>query len=276
MPSAHSYSSSSSQSGVNLPRTLAKPLHKEISRDSIACVAPELANVPPGYIRNGVIEQAPRMLSGNTCISLPSGLTKSRLPSSLTVQLRPSRSSAPPLLPTHLLAISQMSKGHSSSDSHVTLFPIHGIVFASHCANLPRLHAGSQQHSHTLQLPILTLSIPSPGAFSLIHSYLYTRSLEDLLSCLIPLPSSFVRNITAEAIQHTMTSRSKLHKLSMYLCSSSAETSQSIMSHASHVKELWQDCAALGVQSAELWECIDLAWEVVLGALNITSHGVPN
>ena len=44
-------------STVQLPRTLARPPFAEVSREAIIAVAPELANVPPEYIRRGLRPQ---------------------------------------------------------------------------------------------------------------------------------------------------------------------------------------------------------------------------
>lgn len=45
---------------VQLPRTLSRPQFSEVSRDLIMAVAPELANVPPEYIRRGLRAKAPQ------------------------------------------------------------------------------------------------------------------------------------------------------------------------------------------------------------------------
>ena len=48
---------------VQLPRTLSRPHFAEASRDLITAVAPELANVPPEYIRRGLRAKAPQYVS---------------------------------------------------------------------------------------------------------------------------------------------------------------------------------------------------------------------
>ncbi|KAJ7434357.1 hypothetical protein FB451DRAFT_1418918 [Mycena latifolia] len=44
-----------------------------------------------------------------------------------------------------------------------------------------------------------------------------------------------------------------------------------LMGHAGHVKELGQDMVTLGMYDAELWDALDLTWEV-LGALNLAAQ----
>jgi len=43
-----------SSADVQLPRTLQRPSYSEVSRDQIAAVAPELADVPAEYIRRSI------------------------------------------------------------------------------------------------------------------------------------------------------------------------------------------------------------------------------
>jgi hypothetical protein len=59
------------------------------------------------------------------------------------------------------------------------------------------------------------------------------------------------------------------HTLASHLCASAGGNLSALMSHAGHVKELWQDMVARGMYDASLWDALDLAWEVVLGALNL-------
>ncbi len=37
------------------------------------------------------------------------------------------------------------------------------------------------------------------------------------------------------------------------------------------VKDLWQDLVSIGLYELELWDTLDLAWEILLGALNLAA-----
>lgn len=283
-----------SSPSVQLPRTLARPPFAEVSRDAIMAAAPELANVPAEYIRRNLrpranqyvpfhnlsaikhtyLRLAPhRMLAGISALApshLPTSLPKSHLPSSLNIPLR-ATSASQPTYPTHILAV---SASRSSSNDQLMVFPVHSVVLASHCALLPRLPASHQQpHSPTLQLPVLPLSLPSPVAFSILHTFMYTHRLESVLKALFPVPAGFLQSLSHEAVQSALASGSTLHQLSSYLCSSASSNLHTLTTHAAHVKELWQNMAALGLHDPELWDTIDLAWEIVLGALNLAAAG---
>lgn len=118
---------------------------------------------------------------------------------------------------------------------------------------------------------MLPLSLPSPAAFAIIHSYIYHHRPEAVLQSLFPVPSQFVQALSGESIRSTLASGSALHHLSSYLCKASSGNLQTLMTHATHVKELWQDMVALGIHDPELWDTVDLAWEVILGALNLAA-----
>jgi hypothetical protein len=262
---------------VQLPRTLTRPNFTEVSRDAILAVAPELNDVPPEYIRRGLYAKSPQMLAGiSSCAPshLPSSMPKSHLPASLTVPVCPS-SSTPPSFPTHVLALS--SSKPTSSNETLPLFPVHSLVLASHCALLPKLPAAhpssASSSSHSIVLPILPLSLPSPSAFPLLHNFMYTHRLDTLLNALIPMPPSFLSGINHAGVKAALGSGPRLHQLSQHLCGASGSGLQQLTNHAAHITALWRNVAALGLYDPELWDAMDLAWEVVLGALNLAAAG---
>ena len=212
------------------------------------------------------------MLAGLSALAsyVPSCLPRNHhLPASFSTPLRCPTSSTEPSPPTHILAVTS-SKAHSNEYS---IFPIHALVLASQCALLPRLQAEVVQ-SRTVQLPVVPISLPSQAAFSILHTYLYTHRLDKVLKGLFPVPSGFLNSLSHETVRSTLASGSALHQLSSFLCSSASCNLQTLMNHAAHVKELWQDMVALGLYSPELWDTIDLAWEVILGALNLAASAV--
>ncbi|KAH9474442.1 Clampless protein 1 [Psilocybe cubensis] len=253
--------------GIQLPRTLARPPFAEVSRDAIMAVAPELANVPPEYIRRGLRPKAFQMLAGISALPpshLPNTMQKSQVPQVISIPIRSSSST----YPTHVLAV---SSSKSSPNEHVFMFPVHNVIIAANCSTLPRLPVSSSTPTGMLQLPVLPLVLPSPAAFKVLHTYLYTHSLDAVLKSLFPLPSGFVQGLSHHTVKSTLASANTLHQLSNYLCSSAGGSLQVLTTHAAHVKELWQDMVALGLHDPELWDTIDLAWELILGALNIAA-----
>ncbi|TFK32276.1 hypothetical protein BDQ12DRAFT_739501 [Crucibulum laeve] len=270
------HSSSSVSPTVQLPRTLQRPSFADVSRDAIITASPECADVPAEYLRRGLRARTSELLDGISSLSvshIPSSMPRSHLPRSLTIPLHPS-SSHSSSLPTHILAISS-SRGPASPADQLRFYPVHSIVIAAQCASFPRISAPTHQslRATRIELPVVEVKLPSPAAFSLIHSYLYNHRLDKVLKSLYPMPSSFLQTASHQSIRTTLGSGTALHTLSMYLCTSASSNLQTLMTHAAHIKELWQDMAALGIHEPELWDTLDLAWEVLLGALNLAAGG---
>lgn len=287
-PHAHStFPQSCSNAGLQLPRTLARPPFSEVSRENIAVLAPELADVPAEYTRRGLRAKAPQMLAGVSTLvmsHLPPTMSKHQLPRSVSIPLRaPSGPSTGPTIPTHILAVSAASKGPAAPTSpDASLHPTHALILAAHCSNLPILPPSHPPSSRAHQqgsvtLPVLPISLPSPQTFSLLHYFLYTHDASTLLSQLFPkssLPPSFLSSVAAApqaCVQQTLASGGKLHQLSAGLSSSARGDLQALMGVAGVVSGVWRNVVALGVSDPELWDVLDLAWEVVLGSLNLAA-----
>lgn len=230
-----------------------------------------------------------RMVSGTSALSpshLPKTLARSQIPSHLTIPLRQPTTTCKlgASYPTHVVAVSS-SKSASHSDP-LSLFPIHAIVLASHCAKIPPLPPTLLSNPGSVCLPVLPLVLPSAAAFSLLYSYMYNHKIDYLLSCLLPFPSWFLQAVAtstsphsssssgSDALKEILASPQDMRSLSSYLCENSEGSLQAITVHAAHVKELWQNCVALGMgmgNSIELWDALDVAWEVVLGAMALAA-----
>jgi hypothetical protein len=131
-----------------------------------------------------------------------------------------------------------------------------------------------QLHENTVTIPILPLAVPSPAAFPTLHQFLYTHNISTLLATLLPsLPSAFLSTISSSVIHSTLASGPKLHQLSAHCLAHSQQgyATQILMGHTQHITALWRNAIALGVHDKDLWDTMDLAWEVVLGALNLAA-----
>ncbi|KAF8644947.1 hypothetical protein AX16_008170 [Volvariella volvacea WC 439] len=255
---------------VQLPRTLARPAFVDVSPAAIQAVAPELAaaGVPIEYIRDRLRRDTEKMLAGISALSpshLPPSLPRSHIPPSLAIPLR--QAAPDQMCPTHILAV---SSAKSTSDQ-ATIFPVHALVLASHCSSLPPLRPAAQASSSALTLPVLPLAVPSAAAFAVLHSYMYNHRLDLVLKALFPVPSGFLTSLTHANVRATLSSQQAIHQLAGYLCQNSSSNLQKLSAHAAHVKDVWQDMVSLGLFDHALWDTIDLAWEVVLAALNLAA-----
>ncbi|KII91579.1 hypothetical protein PLICRDRAFT_105411 [Plicaturopsis crispa FD-325 SS-3] len=255
---------------TQLPRTLQRPAFADVPRANIAAVAPDLANVPREFVRRRLCKEAPQMLRSTASLNLPQAIPKAAIAStpSLSIPIRNASST----YPTHLLAISQSQS--RSSPPELPLYATHSLVLATACSALPALPP-SQLHPNatSLNLPILPLAVPAPAAFPALHAYLYTHDVPALLSALAPLPPTFLASITSapSSVAHTLSSGPALHQLSAHAVHTLRGDRAALMGLAQRVNGLWKNACALGVHDPELWDAMDLAWEVVLGALNLAA-----
>ncbi|KAJ6565616.1 hypothetical protein DFH09DRAFT_1314907 [Mycena vulgaris] len=261
---------------LSLPRTLARPPFTGIARDALLAAAPELSGVPAEFIRHGLRAKAPQMLPGIAALvpsrpptSPPSSrIQVSHIPAALSVPLRPARAG-------------------SATTTHA-IFPVHAVALAAHCAKFPRLppsvpglltHGEHDAPRPPADAPLAARLRHPPRVH--VHPPPRPRPPPRLALALAlppaspspsPSPPPSSQELTNATLLTTLASLPALHALASHLCASSCSNLSALVGHAGHVKELWQDTVALGVYDAELWDALDLAWEVVLGALNLATQ----
>ncbi|KAJ7334780.1 hypothetical protein DFH08DRAFT_879371 [Mycena albidolilacea] len=251
---------------LQLPRTLVRPALNGVSRDALLAASPDLGNASVEFIRKNLLANAPQMLAGISALSpshLPRALRRLNVPPYLTVPLQPPRSSIQPSYPTHVLAIST-----GPDDVHLT-FPVHALILTAYCSKLPPLPPRAPRASTSVHLPVLLLALPSAPAFAILHAFMYSKRLDAVLTALFPIPPPFLRALTYKSVCATLQCGPDLHNLSAHLCAVSGGEVSVLMTHTAHVKELWQDMVALGIDDPALWDTVELAYEIVLGALNL-------
>ncbi|BGP03952.1 Voltage gated chloride channel domain-containing protein [Rhodotorula toruloides ATCC 204091] len=244
----------------------------------------DLRGVPVPFIRDSLVNLAPRLLAGADSVTpLEYPLTESSQPSS-PAQSRLSCTFDPPahlpagycIPPTHLLAVSFPPASPARPDPQQVLVPVHALPWGLVCSRLrpllrrqdtvpvpaceeskavceePALKSDATtslltptatpqttsaplpacpsspctDHSSALSLPLIRLRLPSPPAFQLIHTYIYTRTL--------PSPSLFAPS---------------LHPASQ----------------AKAVEALWKTCVELGIEmgeAEELWSAMREEWRL--------------
>ncbi|KAF8488120.1 hypothetical protein JB92DRAFT_2757760 [Gautieria morchelliformis] len=235
------------QQSIHLPRRLRRPGFKEVSAAAIEAVDPDLKNVPVQYIRDKLQLVGEQLLamSATTAANPP----RDRLPRELEVVVNDIAADAP----THLFAV------YARSATRISIHPVHALVLASHCANLPSLPDSKPtlptQVGSTLTLPVVPICLPSPETFPILMHYLYTKRGDHLLASLLPIPAQGVTPA--------------LDQLSKTLAATF--TVQALLSRAARVHGLWSNVAALGVFDERLWRGIEMVWEVLLGALAIST-----
>jgi hypothetical protein len=91
-------------------------------------------------------------------------------------------------------------------------------------------------------------------------------------------PSSFLSLLhpsnaryMSATIENTLASGQKLHQLSVHLLGAMKRDLQLMMSRASAIVGCWRNMVALGISDPDMWDALDLAYEVLLGAMNLAA-----
>ena len=170
-------------------------------------------------------------------------------------------------MPTHVLAVPSPSPSNPSRVK-VEMFPIHHLIVATHCARLPlpRSHPSSSpapvSPGATLTLPVVPLTLPHPESFSLIESYLYTKSADRLLAALLPHASS--RAMLAAAQTRSTDQFAALI--------ADTFTPQAILRHVQYAHGVYANMCTLGIHDDRMWLVLQRAWDMLMMAASTAAR----
>jgi hypothetical protein len=191
-------------------------------------------------------------------VSVKVNASKDKLPKEVSIIVN----DATPILPTHVIAIFNKP---SCGPRKVTLYPVHSLVLASQCANLPKfpsalpvpLHERGQQE---VEVPVFSICLPSPQSYSPLSRYLYTKHVDILFRTFLPCPPP------------PMFMDSRHRYLTQFATDlASTFTLQTLAKYAINLHGLWQNVCALGIFDDELWDAIDVMWKILLTSLAIAT-----
>jgi len=170
------------------------------------------------------------------------------------------------ILPTHMMAVHGPRPVNApEARTKVTLYPVHSLILAAHCAKLPAfppLEVADPVETPTSQqftLPIRPLYLHSPKTFPVILEYLYLRSPDILLQRLIPLPLPTI--MIEKRDQHASLARFIGTRLSI----------PALFFQVSLVHGIWQNTCALGIFDDVLWGAINFAWKLSVTSLAVAT-----
>ncbi|KAL7413160.1 hypothetical protein BDY24DRAFT_351995 [Mrakia frigida] len=239
-----------------LPLSLPRP--ERIAQIDVPTVE-ELEGVPYPYILERLAQSGPSLLQSALTSKLAHGSTTLTppLPTSLLFDFTPASSlnpltqlPSPP--PNYVLAIRPTPTGpNGSSSGSGSILPIHDIIYRTFCAHLPPI----PPRAHDLPenaLPIISITLPSPGTLPTLNTYLYTQRPDILLSTLLALPSQAGTSRTRADLTNQLASVLNVPEL---------------MQRISLVHGVWGNVCALGVADALLWKALDTSWEILVGAV---------
>ncbi|KAF9231723.1 hypothetical protein BU15DRAFT_55821, partial [Melanogaster broomeanus] len=221
-----------------LLRYLSRPAFREISKETITAVAPELADTDFNYIRDGLQCLGPEMLQ--VLAGVQAEPISNVLPKELSVVVNDLSSD----MPTHMLAVYSRQVS-AAMKRRVTLFPIHNIILASHCANLPSLPTSNvappESAGSYIPVPVVPLCIPASEVFPQLSTFLYTKRIDHLLASLLPCPAP------QPLYRDDPISESVLSLLQQFANKLATTYAQALLAHAIAVNGLWRNACALGI-----------------------------
>ena len=156
-------------------------------------------------------------------------------------------------IPTHMLAV--YSHQVPAAIKHwVTLFPMHNIILASHCSNLPILQslapATPKLADESILIPIVSVHCTRgfPPTFHLPLPQAHRPSPCN--------PAAFTEDPTSENM------RTQLQQFTTKLAA--LTPAYILLVHTMAVNfGLWRNACALGIADEKLWCAMDAAWEVL-------------
>lgn len=189
---------------------------------------------------------------------------RNMLPTEMTVMINDLCSD----LPTHMVAVYTRESPISPGPiRRVNLFPVHHIMIASHCAHLPPLPKSVPSTPDDLGrmiLPVVPLCLPCPELFPLISTYLYTKDAFYLFASLLPAGPSTPPSLLCLDVDLDSDSSEIREYCGMLRAMYSPNA---LFTRAMIVNGLWRNVSTLGIFDDQLWDVMDMAWELLLGAL---------
>ncbi|KAJ7337544.1 hypothetical protein DFH08DRAFT_939034 [Mycena albidolilacea] len=165
----------------------------------------------------------------------------------------------------------------SNSDSRTLPPDSDGLTSIADTILVPDPDDGTDTDAHTLTLtlPICPVPsvLPSLEALLALRTWMYTKSLSALFAAFfpgLPLDDSETQILTLKDASSELIAHLSARLLSSSPNSDPAPSPSHLLHSAARVRDIWLTARALEVyRTAEVWDALDLAWEVVLLALSI-------
>ena len=153
------------------------------------------------------------------------------------------------------------------------MYPIHQSILSLYCANLPVLAASVPSLTNSessYEVPVVPLALPNPESFPFLTQFLYLKDTQTLFEAFLSLMPS--KGIPSDLDQPTRYD-AFVAEYSTVLAQN--YTMQRLASQAAKVHGLWRNAYALGISDIDLQAFFDLAWEILMKALTLSSNSSP-
>ncbi len=190
------------------------------------------------------------------------------LPKTLLINVNDATSA---MLPTHMAAV-YSSAPSAPEPRRVTMYPVHQSILSLYCANLPVLPPSTPRSAipnSSFQVPVVPLALPHPESFPVLTQFLYLKDMQSLFQtflCLTPV-NGLPEDLDQTRYDAFVTEYSTILARNY--------TTQRLASQAAKVHGFWRNACALGIFDVDLQTFFDLAWEVLMKALILSSNSAP-
>ncbi len=201
--------------------------------------------------------------------STKAAFSGSTLPKTLAIDVNGQASTMPP---THMAAV--YSSGPSGPEPRrVMMYPVHQSILSLYCANLPVLPTSTPLPTAPeapYEIPVVPIALPNPESFPFLTQFLYLKTVRPLFDALLSLTP-------ASGIPDDLDQPGRYDAFVAEYSSILAQnyTMQRLASQAVRVHGLWRNTCALGISDIGLQSFFDLAWEVLMQALTLSSNSAP-
>ncbi|KAJ8507770.1 hypothetical protein ONZ45_g9885 [Pleurotus djamor] len=269
--------STSSTVPVSIPRRLGRPTYKAVSPEAIEAAVPGVGSVQ--YVLDTLPFLRNEMLRGIIGAKVPSMKT-STVPTEMEVDIS---SLVNADIPTHVLLVYRQpptKQGEQPAPPAITksamLIPVHSVVLAAHCANLPPLEPSSVEVIPTssggakVTLPVKPLGVPAPELFSLVNTYLYTKNPMQLFSALLPKGCAVPEPLRPQSLSSMDEKLAAVRSLGQHVAQT--YTPNDILQSIFRTNGVWRNVCALGIFDPAVWQPLDVVWEILLTSLSIATN----
>jgi hypothetical protein len=176
------------------------------------------------------------------------------------------------LPPTHMAAV-YSSRPSGPEPRRVMMYPVHQSILSLYCANIPVLPTSPPLPTNSeasYEIPVVPIALPNPESFPFLTQFLYLKDVQPLFDAFLSLtPASGIPG--------------DLHQPERYdafvaeyaLILAQNYTMQRLASQAVRVHGLWRNACALGISDIDLQGFFNLAWEIHMQALTLSSNNAP-
>ncbi|GAA5883712.1 hypothetical protein JCM16303_004785 [Sporobolomyces ruberrimus] len=234
-----------------------------------------LEGIPPQFVRDVLRDLAPRLLSGINCTSLDPASTPApdkQLPTHARCTFDPSLSPGPPpLAPNFLLALTFPARDSNLSPPTRILVPCHSLLYAlfSPLLSLAATRGGTtasldlsnpaSTSSASLLLPVIgPIELPSLPAFSILHTFLHTRSMGTLQHALTTKLPSTSRLPSPPPSPHL--GHSPPRGPSASPTSTGRDDDDERLELLNKIQDLRRTVIKLEISDPELWQVMESSW----------------